>query len=144
MLHVLNFWSLHQPFGTLFLWSILYSDDRSNNNNRIVCFPVDWGHKGIFCYHRNYDSDSIFYIFYVLKFEYSDDGTENFAIVFRSVRGIWWYGSASMHLHYASVFLFSYFEWHLQLCIRSRSEHLIVSIIFFWYPIYFEWFKKYL
>ena len=70
-------------------------------------------------------------------------------LFFRSVRSIWWYGSASMHLHYAPVFLFSYFEWHLQLCIWSRCEDLIVSIIFYWYLIYFElfvvpyWFSNY-
>ena len=79
MLNVLNLRSLHHinPLQRYF-FNILYSDDRSNSNNRIVCVPVDWGHKGMFCHHRNYDSDSI----YVFKFEYSDDRTENFEIVF--------------------------------------------------------------
>ena len=80
MLNVLNLRSLHHinPLRRFF-FNILYSDDRSNSNNRIVCFPVDWGHKGIFYDHRNSDSDSVTYI---LKFEYSDDCTENFEIVF--------------------------------------------------------------
>ena len=62
MLNVVNFRSLHHinPLRRYF-FHILYSDDRSNNNNRIVCFSVDWDHKGIFCDHRNCDSDSITY-----------------------------------------------------------------------------------
>ena len=130
-----------QSFTALF-FTILYSDDRSNNNNRIVCLPVDWGNKGMFCDHRNYDSDLTNYSdiqsWWHWKFCLKK-------LFFRSVRSIYWYGLASMHLHYAPVFLFSYFEWHLQLCIRSRSEHVIVSIIFYWCLIYFEYlFKKYL
>ena len=58
MLHVLSLLSLNHvnPLRPYF-FTVLYSDDRSNNNNRIVCLPVDWGHKGMFCDHRNYDSD---------------------------------------------------------------------------------------
>ena len=68
-----------QSFTTLF-FTILYSDDRSNNNNRIVCLPVDWGNKGMFCDHRNYDSDLTNYKIEIRIFRF--DGTGNFEIIF--------------------------------------------------------------
>ena len=145
MFPFLNFWFFYHlnPLRRYF-FSILYSDNRINSNNRIVCFPVDWGHKGMNCDHKNSDSDLIYWNANIQMM-----ARKILKLFFRSVRSIWWYGLASMHLHYAPVFLFSYFEWHLQLCIRSRSEHLIVSIIFYWYLIYFElfvvpyWFSNY-
>ena len=124
-----------QSFTTLF-FTILCSDDRSNSNNRILCVPVDWGHKGMFCDHRNSDSNLIIYWNSNIQLM----ALKMLKLFFRSVRSIWWYGSASMHLHYAPVFLFSYFEWHLQLCIWSRCEDLIVSIIFYWYLIIKKYF----